>query len=222
MKKMIMICALFGCASTCFGKAYYAPKEEMIEKADCIAVVNITEVRDQEKEGRTRTYRQQATGTIEQCLKGGVSGEITIYGMGTFICAQCRYETGRFLLFLRKEGDGWTGSNWHLGIRPISETAVQWFKEGASRFEVADAALDDVLEEIRSVLAKQAAASTAMAFLAQYEHKDRYECDKPIRILDAPEHWNVFFKRRNFSGKPNSGLIRVDKKTGEAAWVPQR
>ena len=150
-----MVLMLLGAASPCFAKARYAQKKDMIKEAECIAVVNITKVEEENKKEKSWTYRQKASATIEQCLKGDVKGSIAIYGMEDFICAQCRYEKGRFILFLRKDGSLWVGSNWHLGIRPIKEKHVQWFKDDRAFFEMKDTPLDHVIDEIKTVVKEQ-------------------------------------------------------------------
>ena len=78
---------------------------EMIQKAECIVIVSITAVEETEKKGTVWTYRQKATARVEECLKGDVKGTVEIYGQETFICAQCRYGEGRFILFLRRDGN---------------------------------------------------------------------------------------------------------------------
>jgi len=155
MKKILLTLVLIGMASPCFAKAYYAGKREMIQKAECIAVVKITEVEESDKKGKHWTYRQKASATVEQCLKGDAKGEIEVYGMETFLCAQCRYEKGRFILFLRKADGFWVGSNWHLGIRPIAEGKVQWFKDDRDRFGMKEIPLDEVIDEINTIVVKQ-------------------------------------------------------------------
>ncbi len=90
---------LLGVSCPCFGKARYALSvKDMIQEAQCIAVVNITKVEEADKKEKSWIYRQKATATVEQCLKGDIKGDITIYGLEDFICAQCRYEKGRFIL----------------------------------------------------------------------------------------------------------------------------
>ena len=146
---------LLGSAGPCFAKAYYAPKKEMIQKAECIVIVEITKVEESEKKGKSWTYRQKASANVKRCLKGDVKGEIEIYGMENFICAQCRYEKGNFILFLWKEEGYWVGSNWYLGIRPIAGDKVQWFKDDETRFEIKSTPLDDVIAEINKVVKEQ-------------------------------------------------------------------
>ena len=155
MKKALLFLMLLGFASPCFATAYYAPKKEMIQKAECIIIVEITKVEKAEKKGKPWTYSQKASATVKQCLKGDVKGEIEIYGMENFICAQCRYKKGDFILFLRKREGFWVGSNWHLGIRPVKEDKAQWFKDDETRFEMKETPLADVIKEIDAVIEEQ-------------------------------------------------------------------
>lgn len=158
MKKIIFAAAvilLFPALAS--AKAYFAVKKEMVERADAIVVVNITSTEAVEQKGSHWTYRQKATGLVEQSLKGGLAGPIVVYGMEDFICAQCKFEKGRFLLFLQRDGDLWAGSNWHLGIRAIKDGKVDWFKndEPGSVHEAQPRPLEEVVEEIQKILASQ-------------------------------------------------------------------
>jgi hypothetical protein len=69
-------------------------------------------------------------------------------------------------------------------------------------------------------LTQEQAILIATKHLAQQDGKESYDMAKPIRVIEAPEYWNVCFRRIDFAGKPNQGLIRVDKKTKEPKWVP--
>ena len=153
MKKtgFVLLILLFMTTSA-FAKAYFAGKKEMIQQAQYIVLVNISKIENVTKQGNNWIYRQKASGTVEQCLKGEAAEEIEIYGMESFICAQSRYEKGRVLLFLRKDGDLWCGSNWHLGVRPVYDNKVQWFKDDEFRFEFVETSLEDVISDIRRTL----------------------------------------------------------------------
>ena len=49
----------------------------------------------------------------------------------------------------------WVGSNWHLGIRPITNNKTQWFKDDETRFEMQETPLEDVIKEINAVIEEQ-------------------------------------------------------------------
>jgi hypothetical protein len=159
MKRVFLLIMLLAVASPCFAKARYAQKKDMIKEAESIVVVNITKVEDTDQKGKTWTYRQKVSATVERCLKGDAGGDITIYGLEDFQCAQCQYEKGRFILFLRKDGSLLVGSNWDLGIRSVKADKVQWFKDDEARFEMKESPLDDVIKEINAVVEEQKKAT---------------------------------------------------------------
>lgn len=150
MKPFILILA-FLCFSgmDLFAKAYFQTKDEMIEKAEVIAIISIGEVKVAETHGVNWTYRQSAIATVESVLKGTLPKTITLYGMENFPCAQCLLGKGRFIAFLKKDGDLWTGSNWHLSFRPIQGTTVEWYKAEDDRYEMVPIPLETVIQEIK-------------------------------------------------------------------------
>ena len=158
--RVLIICLVILLGSpACFAKAYHAGKEEMIQKAECIVVVNITAVEEAEKKGNVWTYGQKATAKVELCLKGDVEDTVEIYGQENFICAQCEYKEGRFILFLRRDGDFWVGSNWSIGIRPVKDDNVEWFKKGGTRLEMVEMPLEEVIRDIKGTVAVQTTKS---------------------------------------------------------------
>ncbi|MBX7246475.1 MAG: hypothetical protein K1X53_13340 [Candidatus Sumerlaeaceae bacterium] len=149
---LIMLLALSG---PCYAKARFAGKTDMINEAESIVVVNITEVEDSNRKGQAWTYHQKVTAAVEVCLKGDAGSTITLYGLEDFVCARCRYEKGRFILFLRKDGPLWAGCNWHLGVRAIKDGKVQWFKDDKALSDLKETRLDDVIMEIKAVIKEQ-------------------------------------------------------------------
>ncbi len=160
MKRLWAIIA-FG-SGLCFSphaiaKAYFADKTQMIQRAEAIVVVNITNLEVVAKKPESGwSYRQKASGKVEQTIKGVLSGQIEIYGMEDFICARCEYKTGRYLLFLDKGSAGfWHGANWQLGIRAISDDKVEWFQNDTSRFDMTNQPLSKAIIEIETALRKK-------------------------------------------------------------------
>ncbi len=184
----ILFIMVFGTARTVTAKAYYAGKREMIQKAECIAVVKITNIENADKKGKTWTYRKKASATVESCLKGNAKGEIEIYGMETFICAKCRYEKGRFILFLRKEKGVWVGSNWHLGIRAIRKGKVEWFKNDKTRFEMKTMPLVDVIDEITAIIKEQSLFSQNDIWSHMSFDGSSLTIPKSAKIMDVDWH----------------------------------
>lgn len=160
MKGLITLLVLLGLAGTAMAKAYFSPKKEMIQRAEAIAVVNITSVIETNVDAIAGepgwSYRQKATADVERTLKGNAKGTIEIYGMESFICAQCRYEKGRFLVFLRRERDRWVGANWQPGIRPITGDTVSWPVKDDDAFASKPAPLADVIAEIETQVKRDA------------------------------------------------------------------
>ena len=104
------------------GKAAYAGKPEMVRDATAVAVVEVTRVDPVEVRGGHWTYRQRAAARVETVLRGDLpkGGAIDLHGHEDFICARCEFAPGRYLVFLRRDGRLWVGSNWHLSVRPIA------------------------------------------------------------------------------------------------------
>lgn len=122
----------------------------MIQKADVIAIITITDVRESDTNGKTWTYRQMGKAAVETLLKGAIPKDFTIYGSETFICAQCPLSRGRFIAFLKKDDALWTGSNWHLSLRPIKGNEVDWYVDDQNRYDMKPSPLGKVLDQIKA------------------------------------------------------------------------
>ena len=171
--KYVLTLIIFLCTSAlCEAKARFWSMKEMIQGSELIAIVDINSIDVASKKGGTFTYEQKVTGSVELVLKGSVGETIDVYGMETFICATCRYEKGRSILFLTREDKiynldtdpieeipldepFWVGSNWHLGIRPITEDKILWFKDETNRFEMVETPLFEVIDEIKTIIQEQ-------------------------------------------------------------------
>lgn len=143
----IVLCSL---STQAFAKAYFQTKQEMIEKAEAIAIIEISAVRDSDAKGKVWNYRTRGTAKVEETLKGELLKEFTIHGAETFICASCPVTNGRFIAFLKKDGNLWTGSNWHLSLRPIKDGMVEWYVADDNRYQMKPTALNTVLAEIKT------------------------------------------------------------------------
>lgn len=154
---LVVMCSL---SSQVFAKAYFQTKNEMIEKAEAIAIVEISAVKDSDAKGKVWTYRTKGTVKVEQTLKGELPDEFTIHGAETFICASCPLLNGRFIVFLKKDGSLWTGSNWHLSLRPITDGMVEWYVADDNRYEMKPMPLNKVLAEIKTQKENKAVNST--------------------------------------------------------------
>jgi hypothetical protein len=157
MMKAITKCSLILLAlcHQASAEAYFQTEAEMIRSAEVIAVISITDLRDSDVKGRTWTYRKSGEAKVETILKGQIPKAFTMYGAETFKCASCPIAEGRFLAFLKKDGDLWTGSNWHLSLRPIKGANVLWYIADDNRYEMKSTPLDAVLIRIKEAIANK-------------------------------------------------------------------
>ncbi len=131
MKTLLCFLAFIAAlSSSASAKAYYQGEKEMIERSEAIAIVAIARVEETETKAEPFDYRQIAHATVEQILKGTLPQTITLYGMESFICAQVRFAPGRYLVFLRRDGERLVGVNWHFSARPLRENQIEWYAPG--------------------------------------------------------------------------------------------
>lgn len=105
--------------------------------------------------GKEWSYSTQAKTTVLTLIKGEAPKNFILYGGESFICAQCTLAKGKYLAFLRKDGNCWAGSNWQASLRPIKDDQVEWFVLDDRSQPMKFQKLDKVIEAIRVVLKKQ-------------------------------------------------------------------
>ena len=135
-------------------KAAYYPADWMITNAEVIAVVEITTVTTNSVKGKHWTYSETASAKVEKVLKGRLPSEVRLQGGEDFICAQVKYQPGRRLVFLQRDGELLAGINWHLGNRAIINDKVEWFDD-ANLWKPVVLPLTTVLERIEAQLQKR-------------------------------------------------------------------
>ncbi len=153
-------------ASNADAKAAYAGKAEMVRRSEAIAVVDVLRVEKTEVKGTHWTYSQRAVTQVRTSLKGDLltkDEEIDLFGGENFICARCEFQPGRYVVFLRRDGGLWTGSNWHLSVRPIVTDAdgkewVDWYTADDS-IQLQATPLQDVLAEVKELIGKRDAST---------------------------------------------------------------
>ena len=150
---VLFAASLAGVVPHADAKADHAPEDEMIERAEVIAIVDISRVEKTETKSQPFNYRQIAHATVHQTLKGKLPKEIKLYGGESFECAQVHFTPGRSLVFLRHAGEFLVGCNWHLSVRPIKDTEVEWYVPG-ERHNLSWQSLDTVLVRIQNPPAK--------------------------------------------------------------------
>ena len=164
MRRILLIVGLLvlplAFASVAHAKAAFDAKAEMVQRSAAIAVIDITRVEPAAVKGQHWTYRQRATARVESVLKGDLrAGDpISLHGEEDFICAQCRFAPGRYVVFLNQDSGLWVGSNWHLSVRPIATDAkgdqtVEWYADDKRTLELKSQPLGGVLADVRTLVA---------------------------------------------------------------------
>jgi hypothetical protein len=163
-RALTFVCPLafvLACATHAQAKAAYAAKAEMIKRCAAIAVVEVTAVETVEVKGQHWTYSQKSSAKVESVLKGDLpkNAAIAIHGQEDFICAQCRFPPGRYIVFLNLDAGLWVGSNWHLSVRPITTDkqgaqTVDWYAEDKS-IATKPQPLADVLSDVKRHIAEK-------------------------------------------------------------------
>jgi hypothetical protein len=133
------------------GKAYFAPKAEMISNSVVIAVVDITDVKSLEP--KAQYGDQLATATVNQTLAGRARTNINFRVPCFFPCAITQVSNGTYLVFLSKGNHGLQGCNWHLSYRPVKDGKIEWYGN-KSPHELEWRAKEDVLREVKEEVAK--------------------------------------------------------------------
>ena len=130
-------------------KAYHATRQEMIERAPFIAVVEIEKPEACSFKGQHWTYSQQARAHVVQRVKGDLPEWIQLYAQENFECAQVTLTQGRCLMFLEREGQAYRGSNWGLSCLPIDDAQrVAWTSRPDIRQSDCKRPLQQVLTEL--------------------------------------------------------------------------
>jgi len=153
MTRITVLCLILLTAQSAFGRAYFAPKREMIAKSQVIAIVQITDVISLEPEKRLGDRRARAT--IREVLKGAIEkGKEMEFTVPCFFpCAITEVSTGEYLVFLSEEQGQLQGNNWHLSYRPIRDGKVEWYRDDTS-YELVQTELDKVVQEVREQLSQ--------------------------------------------------------------------
>ena len=143
-------------ARTAHARAAFQSSEVMIANSDAIALVQIERVEKVATKGTHWTYGQKATARVERTLKGELPSSIALLGDENFSCARCHFETGRFLVFLKREKEGFAGTNYQLSARKIENAQVNWGAKGA--FETKMVPLGEAISNVQATLEAQAKA----------------------------------------------------------------
>ena len=136
---------------TLFADACYVVAPEMIRCSVAIAILDISKVEPVEAKGNHWTYRERAQATVHRTLKGSLPKTVSLFGNETFICEQVRFQPGRYLVFLRKDGEKFVGANWQLSVRPIRDDQVEWYSQ-KERLDLSWQPLAAVLDQVSELI----------------------------------------------------------------------
>jgi hypothetical protein len=142
---------LMASAPGLFAKPYFAGAQEMVQGSVAIAILDISKVEAVEAKGDHWTYRERAQATVDRTFNGSLPRQVQLFGNETFICEQVRFQPGRYLVFLRKDGEKLVGANWHLSVRPIKDGQVEWYS-GKQRLDLSWQPLSAVVEQVSEMI----------------------------------------------------------------------
>jgi len=134
-----------------FADACYTLAPEMIQRSAAIAIIDISKVEPIQAKGDHWTYRERAHATVHRTLKGSLPKTVSFFGNENFICAQVRFQPGRYLAFLRKDGEKFVGANWELSVRPIKDDQVEWYAQ-KERLDLSWQPLAAVLDQVNDLI----------------------------------------------------------------------
>jgi hypothetical protein len=150
----LMTLAFFaGPVPSAFAKVAYATEDEMIRRAEIIAIVDISHVERAKTKSWPFDYNEIAYATVQQTLKGTLPPTVKLYGGESFPCARVHFAAGRYLVFLLRHQDLLVPCNGYFGVRPINGTQVEWWVAG-ERLRLSFQPLDTVLQRVKNPAAK--------------------------------------------------------------------
>src|SRR6266542_6604954 len=100
----LLILAFFaGSMPSAHAKLGYMTEDNMVTRAEIIAIVDISHVERVKTKSRPFNYNEIAYATVQQTLKGTLPQTVKLYGGTSFAFAQDHFAAGRYLVFLRSE-----------------------------------------------------------------------------------------------------------------------
>ena len=152
MKSLFAILALVGAScAPLHAKAAFYSEDQLVERADAIAVIELDAPVACRIESSIWTYQQMAKARVVEPIAGKLPANLMLHGDGSFICGQCPLAKGRYLAFLTKVDTQWTGTNWHLSLRPIRDGKIEWYAHPKSPHELKFQDAKTVLNRVRSL-----------------------------------------------------------------------
>ena len=150
---LLSLASFVGLVPSALAKLAYMNEDDMVRRAEIIAIVDISHVEHSKTKSWPFDYNEIAYGTVQQTLKGTLPETVKLYGGTSFTCAQDHFAAGRYLVFLLRHQDLLVACNGYFGIRPINGTQVEWYVPG-ERLKLSFQPLDTVLQRIKTSAAK--------------------------------------------------------------------
>lgn len=139
-------------------KAYFANRQEMVERADLIVLAQIGKVQASSQPARPFNFSEEAQAKVIKTIKGSCPEEIRVLGGENFICARFHIQSGKAILFLNKTEGGYKGANWHLSemlvIKENDEEVVRMAESAYDRSTEKTIKLSEAMKKIKDDLEK--------------------------------------------------------------------
>jgi hypothetical protein len=113
-----------GPVSSTFAMMGLMSDEDMIGRAEIIAIVDISHVERARTKAWPFDYNEIAYASVQQTLKGTLPQTVKLYGGSSFTCIEDHFSAGRYLVFLVRHDDLLVACNGGGGICPITRSQV--------------------------------------------------------------------------------------------------
>ena len=164
-KPAITLAALFLSVVMGHGEANFLTRDELIQRAEVIAIIDLGEIvppggeegpdaKKQGAQGEGRLYKQSAKAQVVELIKGNIDHGFIMYGGESSSLVQTNLMKGRYLAFLRKDGERWVGADLRNSLRRVSDGKIEWFGVEGEPFPMTLQPMTTVLGEVRKVLAE--------------------------------------------------------------------
>lgn len=155
----IISAGIYSLALPARGDAVFYDEATLVKQAEAIAVVDLGTPRGNpptgaRSPGEMWRYTIVAPATTITVIQGTLPENFDFFGGEDFVCARCIPSKGRFLVFLRKDGEKWVGANWQFSLRPIKDGKIDWYEKGEQlKFSSQDEA--EVIARVKGLIARK-------------------------------------------------------------------
>ncbi len=148
---IVLIELLLNLISSAVAFEYFPSEEAMIDRSPIIAVVNVQRTENTLTKASPYNYTQISDARVEKTLKGDLPQTVKLYGGETLLNVAVQFPPGRYIVFLRKNGELVAGAQRSMSARPIRDSQVLWHVPGKPRtlsWQPLDAVLTRIQERI--------------------------------------------------------------------------